>query len=393
MVSIFCHEALGSSCVCTWFLLVSLAGMANARLTPFEIGQIKAHVYHGLSGAAISRVLKKPDGKSFWSETAIQDAINKLEDQPRWRGEREVGSQGVRKTTKKQDAQLYKCVMRSRGKRKVTVNYLRRVFSWTKNVGNTLLEERLHEAGLKYLRRRRKSIVTKKYIPERLEYCNKVVHMHQATLDTWGYTDGTVFYLDRTEDENEHTQRAAMGGWVWRHTDGRDAMFKECLGPSSYKKGQGIPVRVWGVFAGGTLYIHVLEEGEAMHEDLYVELIEDKFESWLGNCNYLVQDFERCLRCEGSLAALKDIGIELVQGYPRVSQDFNAIENCWKLLRDRLSETLPRGLESRKAFINRLHQAVSWVNRTQKDQLWYLARNQKERCRDCLLLKGGRTKW
>ena len=65
VVSVFCHEALGSSCVCTRFLLVSLAGMANARLTPFEIGQIKAHVYHGLKGAAISRVLKKPDGKSF----------------------------------------------------------------------------------------------------------------------------------------------------------------------------------------------------------------------------------------------------------------------------------------------------------------------------------------
>ena len=45
-------------------------------------------------------------------------------------------------------------------------------------------------------------------------------------------------------------------------------MFQECLGPSSYKKAQGIPVRVWGMLAEGKVYIHVLEEGEAMNEAL-----------------------------------------------------------------------------------------------------------------------------
>ena len=64
-----------------------------------------------------------------------------------------------------------------------------------------------------------------KYIPERLAYCEKVKYMRQATLNTWGYTDGTVFYLDRTVEENVHTQRAALGGWVWRHTDARDASY------------------------------------------------------------------------------------------------------------------------------------------------------------------------
>ncbi len=60
------------------------------HFTPFEIGQIKAHVYHGMSGAAISRILCKRDGKSHWSETAVQDVVNKLEDEPSWRGERKT---------------------------------------------------------------------------------------------------------------------------------------------------------------------------------------------------------------------------------------------------------------------------------------------------------------
>ena len=130
-----------------------------------------------------------------------------------------------------------------------------------------------------------------------------------------------------------------------------------------------------------------------MNETLYVELIEDKFEGWLGSCRYLVSDFEKCLRATGPLKALAQIGVELVEGYPRSSQDFNAVENCWDILRERLKVTLPRGLESRVDFIVRLKQAVAWMNRSQRDQLEYYALNQKERCRDCLLLDGGRTQW
>ena len=182
-------------------------------------------------------------------------------------------------------------------------------FAWARNVGNSLLEDRLHEAGLKWLRRRRKTIITKEYLPERISYCKSVISKHQSTLDTWAYTDGTVFYLDRTAAENEETQRAALGAYVWRYTDGRDAFFKENLGPSSYKKCQGAPVRIWGVFAEGTLHIHIMDEGEVLDQVLYEELIEDKFESWLGSARYLVQDFERCLRSAGPMSAFRKLGV------------------------------------------------------------------------------------
>jgi hypothetical protein len=199
--------------------------------------------------------------------------------------------------------------------------------------------------------------------------------------------------LDRSLEENEHCQRAALGRFVWRRSHGRDALFEECLGPSSYKKAQGHPVRVWGLPAEGHRYVHVLEAGSVMNQDLYTELIEDYFEGWLGCCRYLVQDFERCLRTPGPLHVLEQLDVALVDGYPKCCQDFNAIENVWKLLRERLFDTLPIGLEKRDAFIARLVAAVNWLNRTKRDELWYLARNQKERCRDCQLLKGNRTKW
>jgi hypothetical protein len=365
-----------------------------AQLGPFEVGQIKAHLHDGLSGADIVRILKKPDGKTAWSRQSIYTAIDKLGEEPSWRGEREVGSGPPRKTDKAQDKALVKYVLKNRGKEKVTIAVLQREFVWARSLGKDLLAERLHDAQLQWLRRRRKTIVTKEYLAERIEYCNVVILKHQSTLDAWAYTDGTVFYLDRTQSENEETQMAALGAWVWRHTDGRDALFQENLGPSAYKKGQGIPVRVWGMLAEGTLYIHVLDEGDVMNQELYMELVEDKFPQWMGGCRYVVQDFEGCLRSKGPLHAFRNIGLELVEGYPRCSQDFNAIENCWKLLRDRLHATLPLGIETRDAFVVRLGKAVTWLNRNMKSSLWYYARNQKERCRDCLESDppGGRTK-
>jgi len=219
--------------------------------------------------------------------------------------------------------------------------------------------------------------------------------MRQSTLNKWAFTDGTTFYLDRTKAENEETQMAALGPFVWKHTDGRDALFQENLGPSTYKKAQGIPIRVWGMLAEGTLHIHILDEGEAMNNELYTELVEDKFREWMGSCHYLVQDFERCLRSEGPMHAFGVLGIELVEGYPRCSQDFNAIENCWKELRDRLAATLPLWLEPREFFIVRLNQAVTWINRHKRSCLWEFARNKKKRCSACLAAKppGRRTKF
>ena len=159
--------------------------------------------------------------------------------------------------------------------------------------------------------------------------------------------NGTVFYRDRTDAENQSTQRAALGGDVWRQTDGSDALFEECVGPSTYAKAQGDPIRIWGMLADDKLFFHILPKGWSMNRWYYRWLIANKFPQWRGNCKYIVQDFEACLRCAEPLEAMASIGMSLVEGHPKYSQDLNAIENAWKLLRDRMAETLPSHLESR----------------------------------------------
>lgn len=202
--------------------------------------------------------------------------------------------------------------------------------------------------------------------------------------------------LDRTHEEFEQSQQAALGTHVYRRADGSDAMWQECLGPSAYNKAQGLPVRVWGMLACGHLSIYVLPKGDVMNQEIYIELIEDYFEEWMGNSVALVCDFERSLRVPASVKALNKIQLPLVEGYPVSSQDFNAIDNAWDMVKQRLDETIPRRImEDREAFVARLRSCVQWVNRYRADDLWYISTNQKERAEECLNSEppGGRTSW
>ena len=102
------------------------------HIGPFELGQIKAHMSHGLGCTQISRRVQKPDGKSFYDESAIGKAMKKLRENKRWRGERKEGSMRPRKTTKKQDTQIVKYVEKYRGEEKVTVTVLKKRFPYHK---------------------------------------------------------------------------------------------------------------------------------------------------------------------------------------------------------------------------------------------------------------------
>ena len=364
-----------------------------AQLSPFEVGQVKAHIHHGLGPAEISRLIVKSDGQSTFSHTAISHCIAKLEADPLWRGERAQGSGRPRETTRKQDKQIGKMVLKWRGRVKVTVAWLKKEMPWLRQFSDSLVEERLAEIDLRWLRRRKKSLVSSKYIIPRIRYCKKVIKMHQKTLDRWAYSDGTVFFLDPTAAANEQTQRRALGPFVWRKADRSDALYADCVGPSCYNKAQGAPVRIWGVLAEGVLHIEVLDEGTVMNKEEYSLLVDEKFEGWIGNCNLLVQDYEKAIRSQEALDALQRVGLEHVKGYPVSSQDFNAIENAWKILRERLDQTLPKGVEPRDHFVLRVRETVHWVNKNRADELQYHCRNQKERARACLDLEGARTQF
>ena len=105
-----------------------MAESAGYQIGPFELGQIKAHMEHGLGCSAIRKRVFKPDGKSMYGETAIVNAMNKLRADKTYRGVRAEGSARPRSTTKKQDEPIIKFAVKNHGKEKVTVPLLKKTF-------------------------------------------------------------------------------------------------------------------------------------------------------------------------------------------------------------------------------------------------------------------------
>ena len=137
--------------------------------------------------------------------------MSKLQKNPAWRGEREEGSGRPRKTTKKQDKEVVRWLLQQRGKQKMSGVKLKKRFRYLRKYSDTLVEERLFEADLSFLRRRSKPIVTKEYLKENIDYCQEVKRMHDTALLKWAYTDGTTFFLDRCDSEHQHSKPKSMG--------------------------------------------------------------------------------------------------------------------------------------------------------------------------------------
>ena len=90
---------------------------------------------------------------------------------------------------------------------------------------------------------------------------------------------------------------------------------------------------------------------------------------------------------------MREIGVKLSESYPKCSQDLNSIETAWREIRARLDDTEPQEMESRKAFVRRLRNAVSWVNRNRAEVLKKLCEDQKDRAKELLDRKGSRTSY
>ena len=187
--------------------------------------------------------------------------------------------------------------------------------------------------------------------------------------------------------------------------NGKDGLWDENVGPSLYARAQGLPVKIWGMFANGKLFYHVLPKDKArkttnMNTKRYGHLVRTKFPYWRRAAfrsktvrPHLVQDHERCLWKTENKAALKKAGFHLLENYPKCSPDLNAIEGWWRRLRARLNATAPETCESRSGFVKRLRRTVDWLNKNCGPEALALCRNQKVRADEVLQLRGAKSKW
>ena len=380
---------------------------SRSHFSPFLRGVIYGLLLAGWTLSEIADEVEKPDGTSP-TQQAIAGVAKQLKTRGgmTWDGTASsstaAGVGRPRATTDALDKAIRKVVCKFRGRAKVDVSYIQKVLKAARKVCRRTIARRLGEAGLAWLRRRHKFLVPVAHRSSRLDFAAWTLARTASTLARWAYTDGTTFYLGRCQSQVEDKIRGALGPFVWRQTNGHDALFEDCIGPSSYWKAQGQPVKIWGLLLAGLLSIWVMPQGENMNAVWYQWVIEHKFPLWIRKALgrkakggvYLVQDHEKCLWKDATLKAMREHGINLLKNYPKCSQDLNAIENAWRELRARLYVTQPVKQETREAFIIRLRAAVSWINVNRAAYLAEICGNQKERAIDVqnATPPGGRTK-
>ena len=136
-----------------------------------------------------------------------------------------------------------------------------------------------------------------------------------------------------------------------------------------------------------------------MNQARYQAMIAKHSEKWLRACHggrlphrvSLVQDHEKCLWADASLACLAEHHLYPL-ATPTSSPDLDVIEGVWALLRTELNEGAPVGVESREDFITRLGAAVARLNRRQ-EILLSMCNSMKDRARDVLEGRGAMTEW
>ena len=371
-----------------------------ARLSPYVKGIIFGLFLAGTALEDIVGAVTKDDGSHPCQQTVATVVRRcKAEGGSKWDGEAQTAGRGPpRKTTTALDRKIVKLVFKNRGRAKVTVDYVMKKIPSARKLSRSTIERRLSEAGLTWMRRRQKSLVTLVHRQARLDFSDWVLPRTVTTLRRWVYTDGTSFYLARDAGQKEHKMRGALGTHVWRMATGSDALFEDCVGPSAYWKAQGLCVRIWGLLVAGVLFVHVLPEGQVMNRWYYAKIIAQFFPGWIRQVMgrrarpLLVQDHEKALWTAEAREAMKDNGVELLESYPKCSQDLNVIETAWRELKQRLAATEPMRMEDRASFVKRMRLAVQWINRNRSDYLRNLCFAQKDRAKDVKEQKGGRTK-
>ena len=362
-------------------------GASYARLDVWARGAIWGMSLAGAPHDQIIDAVRKTDG-TCPSLRAVGDILARKREHPEWRGE-DTHSGRPKILTDAQREQLVDLVFAERGKAKVTVKFCKKRLRFLRSVGRHTVERELQDAGLRWLRRRGKTLVPRPVKLLRVQYAESLKRKWQCVLDRYAYTDGTTFYLARSSVQHEDKKRLALGKHVWRMANGKDGLWDDNVGPSLYAKAQGLPVKVWGFFGNGQLHYHVLPRDGSrtthMNGDRYHHLISHRFAEWRRACFgddanvHLVQDHEKCLWQARNLDALRAAGCVVVEDHPKYSPDLNAIEGWWRVLRERLEQTEPADFEGREAFITRLRRTVLWLNMHRSADGLYLCTNQKER--------------
>ena len=296
-------------------------------------------------------------------------------------------------------SRIVQYVLRHRGHLRTTAPRIRKEVMGCDNMSLSSIRTVLRDSGLQYLPRRRKTYIGPDLCRKRMTFARRVLRWKASYVRNLISVDGATFTPPISRHQKMQKARRNLGGKVWRLRTGVDALHPDCVGASKYT--QGGSIKMWGFLSNGALRVHILPEGENMTGKRYAGVIRKKYPKWWRSVwarkgmrqGRMLQDNEKCLWSVASRAAMRSVGVTVVEKFPPHSPDLNPIENAWRLLKGILDENVPPEKSSRRDHVLAVHTAVRQVNNMYGMLLRHLTECMKDRAKANVALSGARTKY
>lgn len=345
-----------------FFYLQSVDEMGRKKDTSkFTIGQIQAYTETGLSQRAIAT-------KLGISRCAVQNAL-KRDPFAKTRSGR------VRKTSKRNDRILKNIVSRSPDKASNEIATMAQLAGI--NISSRTVRRRL-EKDFKLPARRpaRKPMLTKKQRQMRIKFCKKYKDKPVEWWDKVMFTDESVFQQVRNTGYN-YIRRPSGERYNPKYT------VKTAKHPPS--------LMCWGgISSHGTGPLTLIPKGQKVNAAFYVKMLDEKLKTHMDihGTTILLQDSAPCHTAKTTVNWLAHNGVYLLKDWPSNSPDLNVIENCWALMKIKVSEQRPT---SEQALVETLKNV--WTQKITSQYCRNLVRSMPARIQAVLKNNGNPTKY
>lgn len=336
--------------------------MPGSRISPTTHAQIKCLNENGLSSREIASKLKLVQSTVVRS-LKMQRKTNNFE--------YKKPSGRPRCTSKTLDDSIILAAKKSPRKSSEAI----RVNLPEARPSSVTIRRRLIEAGLKSYRPAVKPALSKKNIADRLKFCHKYKNW---TVNQWR----SVMF----SDESTVSQFYAFTRQVRRPPNQR---YNERYVVPTVKNAP--KVMIWGaISANGRCGLWFMPEGTTINGPVYLGILQEKLLNFMNitQCDTFQQDGAPCHQTKAVKKWLEESHIKLLGPWPGNSPDLNPIENCWMLVKKKVSEMNPTSISSLKEAIKTV-----WVKEISNEYCEKLIYSMPDRIQSVLKNKGKHTKY